>query len=327
MGWFRKNHMPVDGKTVLVTGASEGMGRSAAQQLAAQGANVIVVARNAERLAEVVDECKSAAKSPAQRFRYIAADVTVPDYAAGLVAEAVAWNGGRPLDIVWCIAGVSTPLLWMESSRDVAIGASRHNMDVNFWGAAEMAHAVLRAWLRPDAPAHPGQPRHFVFTSSVVSLFPVVGYAPYTPSKCAVRGLADTLTQETMLYEATHPVRIAVVYPGTILSPGLVRENTTKPAITLHLEKDDPQLTPDAAAAQAIRGLQRGDYFVTMSLLGDLMRWASLGGSPRNNWVLDTLGAWMITTAMYFILWWFHGEIRGHARKNGHPATYNKKSA
>ena len=215
-------------------------------------------------------------------------------------------------------------MLWAEESNDVALGASRRNMDVNFWGAAEMAHAILREWLRPGAGPYK-EPRHIIFTASVLALFPVAGYAPYTPTKWALRGLADTLTQEVLLYERTNPVRVSVVYPGTITSPGLERENKTKPDITLQLEKDDPKLTPEQVASQAIKGLQRGDHFVTVSLLGDLMRWGVLGGAPRNNWVLDTLGAYLMSFVMFFVLWWFHGDIRAFGKKNGHPSTYAKK--
>lgn len=380
MGWFSKNQMPVEGKvstqrdgdggprntrgcralltlrqTVLLTGASEGMGRSVARQLAAQGADVIVVARNVGRLEETVAELKvclfrvpcplprwhlhldpisflttpfsrqTAAKSDTQRFHHIAADVAEPNYAAAVIADALAWNGGRAIDVVWCVAGMSTPMLWVEETQAVALGASRRNMDVNYWGAAEMAHAILREWLRPEAGPY-AEPRHLVLTASVLALFAVVGYAPYTPTKWALRGLADTLTQETLLYYDTNPVRVSVVFPGTILSPGLARENVTKPDITLQLEKDDPQLSPDAVAAQAIRGLQRGDHFVTVSFLGDLMRWSSLGGSPRNSLLLDTLGAYLVAFVMFFVLWWIHGDIRAYARKHGHPATYVKKA-
>ncbi len=321
------------------------MGRSAARLLAAQGANVIVVARNVGRLEETVAEItvssgqwlppshlhvclpnreKSAAKSTGQRFHYISADVAQPDYAAAVVADALAWNGGQPIDIVWCVAGLSTPMLWAEEPRDAALGASRHNMDVNYFGAAEMAHAILREWLRPEAGPY-AEPRHLVFTASVLAFFAVAGYAPYTPTKWALRGLADTLAQELLLYERTNPVRVAVVYPGTILSPGLERENRSKPDVTLMLEKDDPVLTPDEAAAAAIAGLQRGDYKVTVSFLGKAMRWGVLGGSARNNWVLDTLGASLVAVVMFFVLWWMHGDIRAYGRKHGHPAAYPKK--
>ncbi|KAJ3554726.1 hypothetical protein NPX13_g10537 [Xylaria arbuscula] len=50
--------MPVEGKTVLITGASEGMGRSVARQLAEKGASVILVSRSANKLEEAMAEAK-----------------------------------------------------------------------------------------------------------------------------------------------------------------------------------------------------------------------------------------------------------------------------
>ncbi|KAK0709154.1 3-ketodihydrosphingosine reductase tsc-10 [Lasiosphaeria miniovina] len=325
MGLFgKKNHMPVEGRTVLVTGASEGMGRSAAVQLAAKGANVIIVSRNVGRLEEALVEVKAAAKSSqTQRFLYISADVSEKDFAERVVAEAMAWNGGAAPDIVWCVAGMSTPMLWAD---DGAMDAARRNMDVNYFGAAEMSRAILRVWLAPEnAAAIPNaQPKHIIFTASVLALFAIVGYGPYSPSKWALRGLADTLAMELQLYP-DHPVRVHVVYPATITSPGFDRENLTKPAITVELEKAEPQETPDTVARRAIDGLEAGHYFVTMSFLGNLMRCGIIGASPRNNWFLDTLIGWFVPIIYFFVLRDFDGQVRGWAKKHGHPSAHAKK--
>ncbi|KAI1769195.1 NAD(P)-binding protein, partial [Hypoxylon sp. FL1150] len=321
MGAFlSKNQLPVDGKTILITGASEGMGRSAALQLAAKGANVIVVSRSADKLRAVVSECEAAALKPgAQRFTFFAADVSAPDYAPPLLADAVAWNGGRPLDVVWCAAGTSTPDFWLE----VPLAQSRAQMDVNYWGAAEMAHAVLRQWCAPAASPATPEPRHLVFTSSVLAFFPVVGYGPYTPAKSALRGLADTLVQEVEAYPQN--VRVHVVYPGSISSPGFDRENVTKPAVTKKIEDGDPVQTPDAVAARAIAGLERGEYAITVAFLGHVLRWGAQGGSPRNSWLVDTVMACLIPIVWIFALPDIYSKIRKHAKEHGHPATYRNK--
>ncbi|KAI2636479.1 NAD(P)-binding protein [Hypomontagnella submonticulosa] len=319
MGISWSNQMPVEGKTVLITGASEGMGRSAARQMAAKGANVILVSRSAEKLESAMAEAKAAARNPqTQRFTYFTADVSKPDYAPPLLAAAVAWNDGQALDVVWCIAGTSTPDFWIE----VPLARTRSQMDINFWGSAEMAHAVLRQWCGPAAPVV-AEPKHLVFTSSVLALFPVVGYGPYTPAKSALRGLADTLAQELEAYPQN--VKVHVVYPASIASPGFDRENVTKPGVTKMLEEGDPVETPDAVAAAAIRGLEKGHYFIALALYGQLFRWSVLGGSPRNNWVVDTIMCAVMPIVWIFALPDLYSKIRKYAKEHGHPATYRNK--
>ncbi|KJZ72904.1 3-ketodihydrosphingosine reductase tsc-10 [Hirsutella minnesotensis 3608] len=318
MGLFGGNQMPVDGKTVLLTGASEGLGLSVAQKLAARGANIILVSRSTDKLKQALASVEAAAKDPSkQRFHYISADVSAPSYAPPLVAEATRWNGGRSPDIVWCVAGMSTPELFV----DMDMGSLRRQMDVNFYGTAEMSHAILRAWLAADAPVE-REARHLVMTTSVVALYTIPGYAPYAPSKWALRGLADTLSQEVMMYPQN--VKVHIVYPGTILSPGFERESLSKPDITKILEASDPKETPDQVADNAIRGLERGDYFVTVNFLGSLMKWGMLGGSFRNNWIIDTLGAWLVSIVWIFVQMDLHGKIRSYGKKHGHPSTYKK---
>lgn len=321
MGFFGGNQMPVDGKTVLITGASEGMGLSVAQQLAAKGANVILVSRNVGKLESAVTAVKAAAKNPStQRFHYISADVSKADYAGPLLADAIAWNGGRSPDIVWCIAGASFPELFV----DMEMSSMRHHMDINFYGTAEMSHAILREWLAPDAPIEK-QPKHLIMTSSVVAFYTIPGYAPYAPAKWALRGLADTISQEVMMYPQN--VKVHVVHPGTILSPGLIQENLNKPEITKILEESDPEQEPEAVARLAIKGLENGEYFVTVAFLGTLMKWGVMGGSFRNNWVLDFFGAWLVQIIWIFVQPDLHGKIRKYGKKHGHPSTYKKQSA
>ncbi|KAI7115506.1 hypothetical protein KC352_g34325, partial [Hortaea werneckii] len=55
MGLFsRKNHFDVDGRTILLTGGSQGMGRGLAKLLAEKGANIVIVARNQQKLDEAL---------------------------------------------------------------------------------------------------------------------------------------------------------------------------------------------------------------------------------------------------------------------------------
>lgn len=298
------------------------MGLSVARQLAAKGANVIIVSRSAEKLNKALEEISAAARSPSQqRFHAIPADVARPDYAASLLAEATAWNGGRPLDIVWCIAGMSTPMLFQD---DRVMPEMRREMDLNFFGASELAHAVLRQWWSPDSTWPADQPKHIIFTASVLALYGIVGYSTYNPSKWALRGLADTLSQETLLYPG-QPVKVHVVLPGTILSPGFEREQRFKPDITLQLEKDDPQQTPDDVARKSIAGLEAGKYYVTVGLMGEAMRWGSLGSARRNNALLDTIMVCLMTPIWLIVMAVIHGDIKKFAKAKGHPSTYPRK--
>ncbi|KAL7941584.1 hypothetical protein V8C42DRAFT_334136 [Trichoderma barbatum] len=314
MGLFGGNKMPVKGKTILITGASEGMGLSVAKQLSFKGANIVLVSRGVDKLKDAIEIVKAAATDKSkQRFHYIAADVSAPSYAAPLLDEVKRWNDGKAPDIVWCVAGTSTPELFI----DMDMSSLRHQMDVNFYGTAEMSHAILREWLAPDAPVEK-EPKHLIMTASVLALYTIPGYAPYSPSKWAMRGLADTISQEVMMYPQN--VKVHVVFPGTILSPGYAREILSTPEITTILESSDPQQTPDQVAEAAIKGLESGKYFVTVAWLGELMRWGMLGGSFRNNWFIDTVMAWLVSLVWIFVQPDLHGKIRKYGKTHGHPS-------
>lgn len=194
-------------------------------------------------------------------------------------------------------------------------------MDVNFFGTAEMSHTILKEWLAPEAPVEE-QPKHLIMTSSVAAFFSLPGYGTYVPSKCALRGLADTLSQEVLLYPQN--VKVHIVYPGTILSPGNVRENLTKPEITHIMEASDPKQTPEEVAEKSIQGLEKGHYAVTVAWLGELMRWSVMGGMLRNNWIGEFLGAWLVQIVWIFVLPDMLGKVKKYRKDHGHPSTWKK---
>src|SRR6185437_6897532 len=99
--------------------------------------------------------------------------------------------------------------------------------------------------------------------------YSLVGYASYSPTKAAFKSLSDTLAQEVLLYG--EDVKIHTIFPGTIQSPGLERENLQKPEITLLLEESDPIQSSEEVARKSIKGLERGEYLITINWLGSLM--------------------------------------------------------
>ncbi|QSZ35792.1 hypothetical protein DSL72_006914 [Monilinia vaccinii-corymbosi] len=300
----------VGGKTVLLTGASEGMGKAVAIELAKKGANVIIVARNVGKLEKAMGEIKASALSPsAQSFHYISADVSIPTEAARILQEATAFNSSTPPDIVWCIAGTSTPGFFLDTTP----AKLRTQMDINYWSCADMAHCVLKAWLSP--PNVEKKERHLIFTSSVLAFYSVVGYTPYSPAKAAIKSLSDTLYQEVLAYP--NPPHIHTVFPGTIASPGLEIENQGKPEITHLLESTDPIQTPEQVARRAIQGLERGEYLVTVGWLGSLMRACAWGGSRRGDWVLDTIVTWVASLVWGFVSRDLDGKVRRWGEEKG----------
>jgi 3-dehydrosphinganine reductase len=309
------------------------MGREIAKLLSQRGANLIIVARDLKKLQSALDYAKAHAKNPStQRFHIISADVTSEAENERLLAEATAWNNGVVPEIVWANAGSAHPRLFIESS----IETMRQQMDLNYWAAAYLAHKTLKAWLYPKTPyqkdAKAEAPRHFIITSSVIAFVSIAGYAPYGPAKIALRGLCDSLRSEILLYNgarrsakntnavpAPFDINIHGIYPGTIKTPGLEQENLTKHPVTHLLEESDPAQTEIEAATAAVRGLENGNYMTATNWLAELARISSLGGSPRNNLIKDTLGQWLTSIVWLFVGPDMEGKVWGWGKKEGMP--------
>lgn len=187
--------MQLDGKTIIITGASSGIGAAAARLFAAEGANVVLGARREERLAALSTEITEAGG----RAAYAAGSVADPAYAARLVALAEEKFGG--LDGAFNNAGITGPLgpvpeMTQETWDEV--------LSVNLTGAFLAAKHQIPALQRRGGGS-------IVFTSSFVGhTIGLPGMGAYAAAKAGVIGLTQVLAAE----HGAGNIRVNALLPG-----------------------------------------------------------------------------------------------------------------
>ncbi len=185
----------MSGMAVVVTGASDGIGRELAVALAARGDRVAIAARRAEALEEVRAACESAGGGAL----VVPTDVGDAAACAELVRRAVEAFGG--LDILVNNAGVSA-----QGRFDalVSLDVLERLMRVNYYGAAYCTHAALPHLKRSRGLV--------VAVSSLQGKLGFPGSAAYSASKHAMQGFFDSLRIELR----RDGVDVLVVSPGPV---------------------------------------------------------------------------------------------------------------
>jgi len=167
-------------KTVVVTGASSGIGEALAREFAARGARVMLGARSEERLRHIAEEIRAQGGEAA----CCGADVTDPAACRRLIESAVRAFGG--IDVLICNAGLSMRAIF----DDVELDVLHRLMDVNFWGTVNCCKYAL-----PYLQASKGS---IVGISSVAGLHGLPGRTGYSASKYAMTGFLETLRIENL---------------------------------------------------------------------------------------------------------------------------------
>jgi 3-oxoacyl-[acyl-carrier protein] reductase len=186
--------MEFEQKTALVTGASRGIGRSIALELAQQGAKrIILVARNAENLAHVAAEVEALGAQAVP----LALDLT--QSTAVDIAIAQAWQKHGPIDLLVNCAGVAYQAPFLEARRD----QMQEELAVNLLGMYMITQPIARRM----AVKRQGK---IINVSSVMGKLAAPSMSTYSASKFAIVGF----TQALRLEMATHNVEVAALLPS-----------------------------------------------------------------------------------------------------------------
>lgn len=141
-----------------------------------------------------------------------------------------------------------------------------------------------------------------------------------------MRSLADTLNQEIEVYNGSRlgkgpspsaDIKMHVVFPMGILTPGYENEQLTKPALTKKLEETDKPQTPDEVALITLKALEKGEYLITTTFVGMMMKASALASSARNCVVKDTILGWLANVVFLAVMWDLNKTAREWGRKMG----------
>jgi serine 3-dehydrogenase len=194
----------IQNQTVLIVGASSGIGRAAAVLFAREGAKVVAAARREDRLQSLKQELAKEQRDITVRV----ADASKPEE-----MQHLAQTIGK-IDILVFVAGTNTPDRSMERLSPEIWNTL---VEVNLNGAFYATHAVLPSMRSAGAG-------HLIYISSISGLVPDVSGAAYQAAKRGVVGLAHAIRVE----ERQNGIRTCVICPG-LVDTELLEKRPVKP--------------------------------------------------------------------------------------------------
>lgn len=220
------------GKTVVVTGASSGIGRSLVLAFAAKGANVVAGARRIEVL--------EAEFGTMENVLSVGCDVSDEGQCKNLIDKAVERFGG--VDVLVNNAGLSMRALFDR----VDLGVLRRLMEVNFWGTVYCTKYAL-SYIEQRRGS-------LVGVSSVAGYHGLPGRTGYSASKFAMQGFLETVRIEN-LKKGIHVM---------VVAPGFTESNVRFSALTadgsaqgVSPRAETKMATSDQVAARIVKGVGR----------------------------------------------------------------------
>lgn len=223
-------------QVVLITGASSGIGKQLAVDLAARRAVVVGCGRSIARLKESLKEVRRHSPSSAM----IGCDVSDLEQVRGMVAKVLADYG--KIDVLINNAGVGMRKPFVDSE----LGAVEEMIRINFLGAAYCAHAVLPSMIARKTG-------HIVNISSGAGKIGTLNMSAYCASKFALNGWSESL------YHELRPlgVKVSVVCPGPVRTEFNREFRDTEP-------KSPPRLlvTPEAVSREIIKVIEKNKFEV-----------------------------------------------------------------
>lgn len=240
-----------DPATILITGASSGIGAALARRYAADGIALRLTGRNAERLARVAADCRDKGADVETAIL----DVTD---AAAMAEQITTWDAKAPFDLVVANAGISAGTGRIDVEEDAQVRAI---FDTNLYGVLNTLAPVIPAMLERGC----GQ---VALLSSIAGFRGLPSAPAYTASKAAVRAYGEALRPVLKPYGVT----VSVVSPGFVRS-GITDANTFKMPLLMEAAPAADLIARKLAQGRGRIAFPFPTYFV-MWLLSVLPPWS-----------------------------------------------------
>ena len=241
------------GKCAWIVGASSGIGRATAEALHAQGARVIVSARDAAAL-HALTQGRSG-------FLALPLDVTQPETMAAATATVKAYAGAAPDLVLYC-AGRYRP----QRATAFDLLEMQQHLAVNYVGALQLLDAVMPMLLEAGHG-------HLALVGSVAGYRGLPMSLAYGPTKAALNNLAENL------YLDLHPrgLGVSIINPGFVDTPLTAQNSFKMPAL----------ISPEEAAQHILRGWRLGHF--EMNFPRRFTRWVKLMRCLPDSWYFSAV--------------------------------------
>lgn len=245
--------MDFKNKTVVITGASSGIGLACAIELARRGANLVLAARQFEA---IQTSCEKLEQEFGIRALAVQTDVSKEADCEELVARTIAQFG--QIDVLLNNAGISMRALFNELELKVL----KDLMDVNFWGTVYCTKYALPEILKSKGSV--------IGVSSIAGYRGLPGRTGYSASKFAMNGFMESLRTE-LLHSGVH---VMVACPGftasNIRSTALSADGTSHGETSMDEGK---MMTAEEVAVRIVNGIANRKRTLIMTSQGHLTVW------------------------------------------------------
>lgn len=226
-------------KRIWITGASSGIGEALAYACAAQGAQLVLSARQQEVLETVAEKAR---KMGAASVLVQALDLAQHDAIPGLAAQVLQKVG--KVDILIHCGGISQ----RGKALDTALAVDKRLMDVNYFGTVALTKAVL-----PSMLTH--QLGHIVVVTSLTGKFGSPLRSAYAASKHALHGFFDSLRAELV----DSPIQVTLVCPGFVRTKVSINALTGSGKAQGTMDSaTEKGLSAEEAARRTLRAIKNG---------------------------------------------------------------------
>ncbi len=240
--------------------------------LASLGSNITIIGRDRTRLETAKIEISSKCLHPNQQVITLSANIADKVQATEAINTAIKQNGSP--SILINSAGIAHPGYFQELPLEVF----EQTMAINYFGSLYCIKAALPAMQ---------QNGHIVLVSSGAGLIGIYGYSAYSPSKFAVRGLAESLRGELKGLG----VGISIVYPPDTDTPQLVEENKTKPPETKLITATAKLWSAEAVAKEIVKGIEKKTFAIAPGVELSILNKLHSLIAPGLNYYFDRLVA------------------------------------